>query len=250
MKCLNCGGPLEYAGNNAAYARCTHCLALFENHNPNLVPIQVQAPGGGNNPQFNAVFAQQLGFAPRQASHETFNLGGGVGVKVNTAAIERKAKAKISGCIWGIIFSVVFFIIFAAVVGWILWQVKKASDEVKTGSVPTKEVKAATWDGKSPFTCGGVENVKIEKVDANITSGTAINVMGMCQLTLVNVNVTAPVALEVGGNAKVTMTGGSLKGKTKAISAGGNATVTLSGTKVDGKTEQNGNGKISGLPAK
>ena len=33
------------------------CLALFNNQGGQLTPIQVQAPGGGNNPEFNAMFA-------------------------------------------------------------------------------------------------------------------------------------------------------------------------------------------------
>jgi hypothetical protein len=63
MQCPSCGGAFEWAGNGQ-HARCTRCLALFNNQNGQLTPIQVQAPGGGHNPEFNAMFAQNLGFGP------------------------------------------------------------------------------------------------------------------------------------------------------------------------------------------
>ena len=100
MKCLQCGGPLEYAGQHAEHARCTHCLSMFTNGKNGLTPLEVRAPNGQIDPAFTAVFAQQLGFAPRQASHQTFNVGG-VGLKVNTSKLEREAKNKLSGLIWG-----------------------------------------------------------------------------------------------------------------------------------------------------
>lgn len=65
MQCLSCGGGLEFAGGGA-HARCQRCCRLFSVQGGGLTPLQVQAPGGGDNPQFNAMYAQQLGFAPRQ----------------------------------------------------------------------------------------------------------------------------------------------------------------------------------------
>jgi hypothetical protein len=84
MQCSSCGGAFEWAGNGR-YARC---LALFSNQNGQLTPIQVQAPGGGTPPAFNAMFAQNLGFGPppQQQQHNlaagTFDMGGGQQLKL------------------------------------------------------------------------------------------------------------------------------------------------------------------------
>jgi hypothetical protein len=257
MHCLNCRGPLEYAGAQKEYARCTHCLALF-NHDArrHLTPIVVEAPGGGNNPEFNATFAQQLGFAPRKATHEVMgaNIGGlNVGVKVNTAKIERDVKNKISGIIWGwIIGGIILFLIVAvfAVVGlYVYFQAK----DVTAGGGPAPAAapgKATKWDGKSTFNCGGLDNVTIDGTTATIAAGNAINADGNCHLTLVGVNVTAPVGINASGNAKITVTGGSIKGSTSAIVAAGNSQVTVSGATVTGKTSATDNGKITGVGGK
>jgi LSD1 subclass zinc finger protein len=86
MQCLNCRGLLEFAGGGA-HARCTQCLALFAVQNGQLTPVIVQAPGGGNNPEFNNIFAQQLGFAPRMPPQQAFAPQaqfsvGGMGVRI------------------------------------------------------------------------------------------------------------------------------------------------------------------------
>ena len=117
------------------------------------------------------------------------------------------------------------------------------------GAAATAPAKAQTWDGKAPFICSALDNVKLENVTANLTSGPAITASAGCQLTLVNVNVSAPVAIDASGNAKVTVTGGSIKGTTSSIVASGNAQVIVSGAKVDGKTQASANGKIVGAGA-
>jgi hypothetical protein len=63
MVCQRCGCPhLEYA---ASAARCTQCSALYAQSEGGWAPLIVQAPGGGENPEFNAIFEQKLGFGPR-----------------------------------------------------------------------------------------------------------------------------------------------------------------------------------------
>lgn len=242
MNCLSCGGPLEFAGQNAAYARCTHCLALYTNQNRSLTPMQVQAPGGGNNPEFNAMYAQQLGFAPRQASHMHMQMGG-VGVKINTSRLERDVKNKISGMIWGLVIGGFILLCIAGVFLYVLLKTKSAINESITSTTTPKVI---AWDGKTPLECGGNEKVTVKGVTANIAAGTAISAAGSCEVDLTDVNITAPLPIEAGGNAKVTVHGGSLKGTPNAISAAGNAQVTLTGTKVDGKAQKLGNAKITG----
>src|SRR5207244_1130263 len=149
---------------------------------------------------------------PRKASHAHVDLGGGIGLKLNTGKLEREAKNKISGLIWGAAIGLFILVCIAGVFVFVLWKVKQASDETASGASGGGAEKVVKWDGKSPYTCGAADHVRIENVTANIPSGTAITAMAACQLTLVNVNITAPVALEASATSKVTVKGGSLKG--------------------------------------
>src|SRR5262245_58494979 len=117
MQCLNCGGAFEFAGGGQ-HARCTRCLALFSNNHGPLTPIRVEAPGGGYNPDFNAMFARNLGFgppppgagphnAPQQPQHNlgkgTFDMGGGqqLQLTIDGKNPENFLKDKASSMIWG-----------------------------------------------------------------------------------------------------------------------------------------------------
>jgi hypothetical protein len=60
------------------------------------------------------------------------------------------------------------------------------------------------------------------------------------------VNLTAPKGIEAGGNAIVTVTGGSVTSTDLAAQALGNAQVTFKGTKVTGKTKALGGAKVTG----
>lgn len=116
-----------------------------------------------------------------------------------------------------------------------------------TATGPSKgPAKAAAWDGKSTFSCGGNDSVKLEGVTASIASGTAIRASGNCRLELVNVNVTAPDGIEALSNAVVTVTGGSINATGTAAKALGSAQITFSGTTVKGKTKALGGAKITG----
>jgi hypothetical protein len=53
---------------------------------------------------------------------------------------------------------------------------------VTGGSAPTGAGKAAAWDGKSTYTCGGNDNVKLTGVTANLPSSSAIKAAGNCKL--------------------------------------------------------------------
>jgi hypothetical protein len=106
---------------------------------------------------------------------------------------------------------------------------------------------AAKWDGKSPFTCSGNDNVRLEGVTAKL-SATAITASANCHLTLVSVDVSGATGIEAGGNAVVTVQGGSITGTTFAVHATMNAKVDVTGTKVSGKTQAVGvNAKITGV---
>lgn len=265
MQCLNCGGQLEWAGGGK-YARCMRDLSLFSQENGQLTPVQVQAPGGGFNPEFNNMFASNLGFGPPPPGAQPmpppgggyggpqpqndlaagrFDLGNGqqLRIKINGQSPENFAKNQVSSMVWG-------WIIGAAVVGllliggvgfgiYIYFQAKDGGS-----GVPAGKPVAATWDGKSPFRCEGNEIVTLSNVNA--TAGVTAD--SNCQVTLNNVTINAPVAITANMNAKVNVVGGSVTGTTNAAVASMNGVITFTGTKVTGKTKKEMNGKIIGAP--
>ena len=292
MQCLACGGGLEFAGGGA-HARCQRCCRLFSVQGGGLTPLQVQAPGGGDDPQFNAMYAQQLGFAPRQPEMPQqqqqypqqqypkqqkqypqpppqqqqgydmpnivvkmkydgmpieFSSQGGLNTDKLEKHFTKKVDQKISGCIWGLVIGGIILVAFLGFGIWMWLQVKDAMPGGSASTTPARTPSTATaWDGKSTFECGGSDVVKLEGITASLAAGTAIKASVNCQLTLVNMNITAPVAIEAVGNARVTVTGGSLQGSTNSIVAAANAQVTVTGTKVTGKTKSSANGKITGV---
>ncbi|MCC7536838.1 MAG: hypothetical protein IT379_11520 [Deltaproteobacteria bacterium] len=158
--------------------------------------------------------------------------------------VTEKAKSTV---IWWAIGCVIIGIVLVGALGlgiYIWLEIKKTSSG--STSTDSSEATAATWDGTAPYSCGGNENVRIENVTATFAAGTAISAGGSCQLTLVNVNVTAPTALSAGANARVTVTGGSLTGTEHSVSALGASQVTMSGTRVTGPTQRLGAATITG----
>lgn len=262
MQCLNCGGHLEWAGNGQ-YARCTRDLSLFQQSNGQLTPVVVQAPGGGFNPEFNNIFAQNLGFGPPppgaqpmpppQAQPQpnnnlaagTFDMGGGqqLRVKINGQTPENYAKNAVSGMVWGWIIGlgIVALLVLGGIgLGiYIYFTATHAPDPVAV-----KQAAAQQWDGKSVLNCGGNDAIAI----SGVTATAGVKAGGNCVLTLTNVNITAPIGIEAGGNAKVTMTGGSITATTNSVVASAAAKVDCVGTKVTGKSKASGAAKITGAP--
>ena len=111
MTCVNCGGAFEYA-QGGKYCRCVRCLTLFTNEMGRLTPIHVEAPGGGHNPEFNAIFARNLGFGPPP------NQGPQLHVRINGQTPESYAKNQVSSMVWGwIIGAVILLGIYRLVIG-------------------------------------------------------------------------------------------------------------------------------------
>jgi hypothetical protein len=259
MQCLSCGGAFEWAGNGQ-YARCTRCLALFNQQNGQLTPIHVQAPGGGHNPEFNAMFAQNLGFGPpppgaatgmqqpqNNFAQGTFDMGNGQQVKltIDGRSPENYLKNKASGMIWGwIIGAVILVLMVLTGVGFGIYIYASAKD---ASSAPAAKAAAAAakWDGKSTFECKANDAVALNGVKATV-AGTAIKASGNCQLTLVGVDISAATGIEASGNAKVTMTGGSIKATSNSVVASAAAKVDCVGTTVTGKSKASGAAKVTG----
>lgn len=261
MQCLSCGGAFEWAGNGQ-YARCTRCLALFTNQGGVITPIQVQAPGGGNNPEFNQMFAQNLGFGPppagvggaggagQQPQHNlaagTFDMGGGqrLELSIDGRSPENYLKNKASNMIWGwIIGAAILAVMVLTGIGFGIYIYAQAKEPSPVAAAAA--AKAAAWDGKSTFECKGGDVVALNGVKANV-AGTAIKTSGACQLTLVGVDITAGVGIDASASSKVTMTGGSITASTNSVVAAAAAKVNLVGTKVSGKSKVSGAAKVTG----
>jgi hypothetical protein len=251
MQCLSCGGAFEWAGNGQ-YARCTRCLALFSHQNGQLTPIHVEAPGGGNNPEFNAHFAQNLGFGPPPQQHNlaagTFDMGGGqqLKLKINGKSPEGFLKDKASSMIWGwIIGAVIIGILVLGGIGLAGYIFFAARSTGAGGGAGVATGAAAKWDGKSTLECKGNDVMELTGVKANV-SGTAIKASGNCQLSMVGVDITAATGIEASASAKVTMTGGSITATTNSVVASAAAKVDCVGTKVTGKSKASGAAKVTG----
>lgn len=254
MQCLQCGAPypFEFAGANKEFARCTKCLALHAVVGHGRVQLMdVRAPNGQVDPQFTAMYAQQLGFAPRQAIQHVVGVGP-VHVVVPTARIEREIKNRISAFIWGwIITGIVLLLV--AIGGIVLYvyvrgQMNAANANGGMPQAGTGGPIEVSWDGKAPYSCSASQVVVIKNATANLSSGPAISALGACQLTLDNVNITAPDGIQALGNAKVTVKGGSIKATGQAINAMGGAQVDVQGAKITGKTTALGaTAKITGV---
>ena len=163
--------------------------------------------------------------------------------------LEQKAKDKVSNFIWGLVIGgiilalIAFLFIGVAVYAYMQMKATGSSASGGAGGAP----KAATWDGKSEYTCGGTDNVVLDGVTANLTSGTAITVMGNCQLTLKKCHITAPIAIDATGNGQVTVEGGDIKATDTAIKAAGLAKITVNGAKVTGKVDKQGLATVTGV---
>jgi len=118
-------------------------------------------------------------------------------------------------------------------------------------------LKVKMWDGKSTLVCELNEELTIEGVKANVKSGPVIDAHTNCKLKIIDstlkgeVGITAGVnadvelvnstikadtaAFESGGNAKLTVRGGKLRGKEVALRLGGNDQVSLTKTSLEGE---------------
>ena len=161
--------------------------------------------------------------------------------------LEKKAKDKVSNFIWGLVIGgIILGLMLVFFVGIGVYVYFQASSSGSSATGPSGTPTAAVWDGKSEYTCMGNENVVLDGVTADLKSGTAITLMGNCHLTLKKCHITAPIAIDAGGNSQVTVEGGDLKGTDAAIKAGGLSKVTVNGAKVTGKVDKSGGATVTG----
>jgi hypothetical protein len=223
-------------------------------------PYQGQLPPDPHTQMQNrmAQIAQEK-LDPRNYDYEArVNIGGfklkastdkGFDTEGLTNQVKEKAKTEIIW--WGIGCVVLLLVVVGlGVLGWYVYAKFKEGEKKgnwESGSAePAGEAKDAKWDGKSPYSCGAGDVVKIKGVKAQLKSGTAITAGANCQLELEDVEIDAPVGIQVGASAVVTVKGGSVTGKDAAAKALGNGKIVFKGTKVTGKKEQLGAAKIEG----
>jgi hypothetical protein len=176
------------------------------------------------------------------------NWGDDIGPRVAISA-GRGAVSGISGCVVSIVISVFVFLMILCGSGATAYMIMSAPAGMNSTNfdVPGAEEKPE-WNGKQTFECGGIDNVTLEGKKVKMKSGVAIEAGGNCKLTLVDMKITAPNTIKVGGNASVTIKGGKIKASETAIKVGGNGSVTIRGGTVEGETlavEAGGNGQVT-----
>jgi len=149
------------------------------------------------------------------------------------------AKAK-SAVLWYVITGLVVF----AIVGGVMFYLRRTV--TRALAQPSASAAAAMkWDGKTPLTCSGSDEVTVEGISAKL-GATAVTASGSCKLTLINVDLTAATGIEAAGGAVVTVQGGTITATSFAVHAVGGAQVHLAGTKVTGKLQKLGAAAITG----
>jgi hypothetical protein len=142
-------------------------------------------------------------------------------------------------------------------ISWLVWTIVMVVIVLVVGggalfafvSKQSSFASSLVWDGKTPFTCGGNDDVSVKGVHAELASGTAITVNNNCSFTCTDCTIKAPTAIEVGGNGSVTIVNGSITGTELLVDASANAHVNISGNvTASGLVKQAGNARISGAP--
>ena len=158
---------------------------------------------------------------------------------------QAKNKAKSTVIWWGI--GCVILLLLGVFLLGLAWYIYSEVDASVSGKAPTGVAEETNWDGASTFRCGGSDNLRIKGVSATLSSGTAISAGANCHLELVDVNITAPTAIQAMGNAVVTVKGGSITGEKNAASALGSGQIIFKGTTVKGEKKALGaNAKVTG----
>lgn len=166
----------------------------------------------------------------------------------------RRARNQAESVVWKLILVPVVLLIVAGVVGGVIWYAmsqKAALEGGEPAATPAESAPPAppaTAEGGSTYECGG--NMRAALAGQSLTSsgpGPAIRASGNCELTLTEVTVSGPVAIEASGNAKVTVVGGALTGTDRSIVASANARVSVSGATVTGDVDRRGRAEITGL---
>jgi len=94
------------------------------------------------------------------------------------------------------------------------------------------QLRAALWDGTSPLLCAGKESMTLRARTVR-SQGPLLQAAGDCRLRIEDCVLTAPMVLDVAGNARVTVVRSRLEGK---VVAAGNGSLAIVDTQVEGDT--------------
>lgn len=134
---------------------------------------------------------------------------------------------------------------------WIIWLVvvlgvTGGGGAIRCATRNSSILSALVWDGEEPLQCSGVDQITVSNVNATFTAGSAIIATGNCKVRCTDCTISAPTAIEVSGNAEVTMVNGSVRGTNLLGSASGNGRIMVIGNaQASGRLQESGLGKIS-----
>lgn len=156
------------------------------------------------------------------------------------AGLVKKAIGMLVSAMVAIFAGFVVLLLGIGLVGYIAYKGAFA------GLAPPDKLVGTSWDGASTLVCAGHDDMYVSNVTTKLAQGPAISASEHCTIHLDNVDVTAPTALDIEGNAHVIMTGGRLSGSDAAIDGRGNGTIDLTGTKLEGPTRKTQNVTVNG----
>ena len=221
--CPKCGAAVKAEPNAASYTcpYCKHTLQL-EVAKPAPPPGYGPPPAGGYGPPPQVIVFHN------NSSPTPIVYSGGSGF----------------GAYWTFRLIVAVVVISISGGGWLIRRFVRGSTGVGLAG------DLGGWDGTSPLMCGGNDQIDVSGINATFTSGSAILAGGNCHVTCRDCTLKAPVGVEAGGNAQVTIMNGSVPGTDAALSAGGNATINVLGNAtVVGTTRKGGNASVTGVTA-
>ncbi len=114
-RCPYCQSPLEWSAQRD-HARCTGCAGLYT---ADMTPVRLEAPSGGFNAEFQAIFEQQLGFAPRLVPDRPPAYWGGAGSSPSGSSPANQFQRMMQIGIGGFVFFILAIV--GAYVAWILY---------------------------------------------------------------------------------------------------------------------------------
>ncbi len=150
---------------------------------------------------------------------------------------------------WTMRLGVAGIFIFMSAGGW-LWHKLTGQKAPAAIAALSDDDGDDAWDGKTPLSCAGNDDIKVTGVKATFTAGSAITASGNCHVTCTDCTLKAPTAVEATGNGGVTLINGSAEGTEASLVASGNGEIDVKGNAtIVGPTKHSANGRVSGVPA-
>jgi hypothetical protein len=240
IECDNCGAPLDVTGD-AATSRCHYCGKTSEVKRLKTVATETPEgwvpPKAWTPPEHTSLPREPLLYRPMRAIGRivsfwlTFGgivVVGLVGWRVSTA-VQQAANAPLAA----------------------LQQSQEVQNAVKTavGALENQINAAARAPGGGtgvPLVCSGNDAVTVTAKDLSAPGGTPIQAAGNCTLRLVNCTASGAVAIDVAGNARVTIEGGTFTATRAAITLAGNGFVdATAGARFSGEPAVNVSGNAT-----